>query len=174
MARYHVSNAKEWATIYDHHTGHEVICTTRECVNYLLREHLLPHCNKDDCGCLAGNSDTCAVGCRCRCHEQVIYCAKRPLMYLADSKCFSHDDLPTPRNIDLLAQTLEGKLEDTPFPFPYAQMVLVVLLLFAIILPVQMSIIVNSTPIAVIIVLLTTWVFCGVLHILLHPRSSAI
>ena len=66
------------------------------------------------------------------------------------------------------------KLLDTPFPFPYAQMVLVVLLLFAIILPVQMSIIVNSTPIAVIIVLLTTWVFCGVLHILLHPRSSAI
>ena len=66
------------------------------------------------------------------------------------------------------------KLLDTPFPFPYAQMVLVVLFLFAVLLPIQMCIIINSTPIACIIVTCTTWVFFGGLSLSLTALTRHI
>ena len=76
------------------------------------------------------------------------------------------------------------KLVDTPFPFPYAQMlslhvympaidrslsdcryaqmVLVFLIILTVVLPVQVCIIVNSTPLAMALTFVTIWAFCGI------------
>lgn len=54
------------------------------------------------------------------------------------------------------------KLVDTPFPFPYAQMVLIFLIILSVVLPVQVCIIVNSTPLAMALTFVTVWAFCGI------------
>lgn len=54
------------------------------------------------------------------------------------------------------------KLVDTPFPFPYAQIVLVCLILLSAFLPVQVCIIVNSTPLAMALTFVTVWAFCSI------------
>ena len=47
------------------------------------------------------------------------------------------------------------KIVDTPFPFPYAQMVLIFLIVLTVILPIQINIIVNHTFLAVALCFVT-------------------
>lgn len=78
--------------------------------------------------------------------------------------------MPAPITAQIFARLSDGfaafmqckKILDTPFPFPYAQVVLVVVILFAAILPLQLCVIVNSEFLACAITFGTVWTFCAI------------
>ncbi len=78
--------------------------------------------------------------------------------------------VPAPLLAQVYAQISAGfsafmqckKLVDTPFPFPYAQIVLICLIILSTFLPIQVCIIVNSTPLAMILTFVTVWAFCSI------------
>lgn len=78
--------------------------------------------------------------------------------------------VPAPLLAQIYAQISTGfsafmqckKLVDTPFPFPYAQIVLICLIILSAFLPIQVCIIVNSTPLAMALTFVTVWAFCSI------------
>ena len=110
MAKWDVSAASEWVEIFDHMTGHSIICATKGIVKELLRHDKLAYLRRKECHSADGECPEfgtgCGEACDCPCHDTIIYVAKRALLFMPGSKCFAWDEMPGPKGIESIARII--------------------------------------------------------------------